>query len=118
MTDRSINRDGYLLGGGAGEPASAKPKRAFINGGEGPMPYSDRKMMGDKPYWANDTERGNDIVTAKCLACEGKTIDEIAVEMNLPHHVVRQFVAPPENGRETKRQAMATVKYGHLKGRR
>ena len=74
-------------------------------------PYSDRKLESglDPAPWPIE-----DIVQAQCMACDGKTIDEIAAEMQLPHDEVRRVVYPDVET-ETKRQEVASVGFSNLK---
>lgn len=74
------------------------------------LPYTDRKLASDdRRPWPIE-----DIVSAQRLACEGKSVDEIAAELQLPHDEVRRVVSP-DITKETKRQEMASVGWADLK---
>lgn len=119
MTDRHLT-PGYLLGGEAGGSSQSRP-RTFISASEPSMPYSDRKLLEDQPFRLTDDDavqimcmfEGYDRKT-KTYADKGMSIDEIATAMNIPHEVVRRYVAP-DVATESKRQELASVGFSHMK---
>jgi hypothetical protein len=88
MTDHTgFGRPGYLLGGSEG-PQRVEKRRTFLQANDAPMPYSDRKALGDalSPWPIEDT------VYAQNRACEGASNDEIAAEMGQPYHEVARVL--------------------------
>ncbi len=102
-----FGRPGYLLGGSK-LPDRVKKRRVFIAANDAPIPYSDRKAMGDAfSRWLLD-----DIVYAQQRSCDGASNDEIAVEMGQPYHeVARVLNAEPK----AERQARAGIKNPQMK---
>jgi hypothetical protein len=106
----NFGRPGYLLGGSEGPPRIEK-RRTFLQANDAPMPYSDRKAMGDTiSIWPIE-----DTVYAQNRACEGASNDEIAAEMGQPYHeVARVLNTEPK----AERQARAEVMRPDMKPRR
>lgn len=75
------------------------------------LPYTDRKLSAGDVFQPWPIE---DIVEAQCMACDGKSVDEIAAALGRPHDEVRRVVAP-DIAVETKRQEVASVGFSNFK---
>jgi hypothetical protein len=113
MTDRSITRPGYLLGG-SGAPRQEQEPRRFIAGNDAPQTYTDRKLarFDDAPL---------DIVTIveiQRMDCAGKSRDDIyralAGRGVAMEQIIRVLNPEPAEGRQER----ANVGYANMKGRR
>jgi hypothetical protein len=114
MTDRSINRPGYLLGGTGAAPAEQQ-RRTFLQSDPGLTPYTDRKAarFEDAPL---DLET---IVKIQQMACDGKRRDEIYLILrDVSMEQIGRVLDPnDENSAKPSRQEYANVGYAKVKAR-